>query len=61
MEGKGVKKWIPIGVDDFKEVRNEGYYFVDKSELISDILSERNKVYLFTRPRRFGKSLNLSM
>ena len=56
-----MKKRIPIGVDDFKEIRDEGYYFVDKSELISDILSERNKVYLFTRPRRFGKSLNLSM
>lgn len=52
---------IPIGVDDFKTIRDEGYYFIDKSELISDILSDRAKVYLFTRPRRFGKSLNLSM
>ncbi len=52
---------IPIGVDDFKEVRGEGYYFVDKSELISDIIRDRSKVFLFTRPRRFGKSLNLSM
>ncbi|MBR1888383.1 MAG: AAA family ATPase, partial [Candidatus Methanomethylophilus sp.] len=52
---------IPIGVDDFKTIRDEGYYFIDKSELISDILSDRAKVYLFTRPMRFGKSLNLSM
>ena len=56
-----MKKRIPIGVDDFKEIRDEGYYFVDKSELISDILREGAEVYNFTRPRRFGKSLNLSM
>ncbi len=52
---------LPIGFDDFKEVRENGYYFVDKSELISDILRDGGKAYLFTRPRRFGKSLNLSM
>lgn len=52
---------LPIGVDDFRELREGGYYYVDKSELISDILRERSRVYLFTRPRRFGKSLNLSM
>ncbi len=52
---------IPIGEEDFKELRQSGFYFVDKSELISDILQNRNKVFLFTRPRRFGKSLNLSM
>ena len=46
---------------DFKELRNGGYYFIDKSELISDILENRFEVFLFTRPRRFGKSLNLSM
>ena len=49
------------GIDDFIEIRDGDYYFVDKSELISDIVDDRNKVYLFTRPRRFGKSLNLSM
>ena len=54
-------RYIPIGVEDFKELRNGDYYFIDKSELISDILSDRSKVFLFTRPRRFGKSLNLSM
>ena len=52
---------IPIGVDSFREIREDGYYFVDKSELVSDIVEQRSKVYLFTRPRRFGKTLNLSM
>ena len=52
---------IPGGVDDFREIREGGYYFVDKSELVSDIVNDRSKVFLFTRPRRFGKSLNLSM
>ena len=61
MQGKAKRRAIPIGVDDFKKVREENYYFVDKSELISDILKDKAEVYLFTRPRRFGKSLNLSM
>lgn len=63
MTGHGVekRKIIPIGVDDFKKIRENEYYFVDKSELISDILSDGAEVFLFTRPRRFGKSLNLSM
>lgn len=52
---------VPIGIDDFREVREVGYCYVDKSELISDIVAQKAKVYLFTRPRRFGKSLNLSM
>ena len=52
---------ILTGTSDFKELRDDGFYFVDKSELISDLLKNRSKVYLFTRPRRFGKSLNLSM
>ena len=52
---------IPSGVDDFREIREGGYYFVDKSELVSDIVNDRSEVFLFTRPRRFGKSLNLSM
>ena len=52
---------LPIGVQDFKEVRDEGYLYVDKSDLIPQILSQKSKVYLYTRPRRFGKSLNLSM
>ena len=52
---------LPIGVQDFKEVRDSDYLYVDKSNMISQILSEGAKVYLYTRPRRFGKSLNLSM
>ena len=52
---------IPKGKDDFKKLRDNGYYFVDKSELISDLIRDGSEVFLFTRPRRFGKSLNLSM
>ena len=59
---EGMKRMkIPIGLDDFKEVREKNYYFADKSELISDIIESRCKVLSITRPRRFGKSLNLSM
>lgn len=61
MQGVNGYKAIPIGVDSFKEIRKKNYYYVDKTELISDILRDGAKVYLFTRPRRFGKSLNLSM
>ena len=61
MKGEGRLLAIPSGVDDFREIREGGYYFVDKSELVSDIVNDRSKVFLFTRPRRFGKSLNLSM
>ena len=49
------------GKSNFKEIRDGNYYFVDKSELISDIVDDGNGVFLFTRPRRFGKTLNLSM
>lgn len=51
-------KKVPIGVEDFKELISNNYY-VDKSELINDIINE--KVVLYTRPRRFGKTLNMSM
>ena len=61
MKGEGRLLAIPGGVDDFREIREGGYYFVDKSELVSDIVNDRSEVFLFTRPRRFGKSLNLSM
>lgn len=55
-------KGIPIGVDDFKELREKAGYYVDKTPLIADILeSNRTKVFHYIRPRRFGKSLNLSM
>ena len=55
------KKVIPIGIEDFKEVIDRNCYFVDKSLLIKDILDGGSKVTLFTRPRRFGKTLNMSM
>lgn len=54
-------KPIPIGIEDFKEIIDKGYYFVDKTMLIRDILDSGSKVTLFTRPRRFGKTLNMSM
>ena len=55
------KDMLPIGIENFKEIRTEGYYYVDKTGLIRDLLARRSKVNLFTRPRRFGKSLNMSM
>ena len=54
-------KPFPIGVDNFKEMIQEGYYYVDKTLLIKELLDMRGKVNLFTRPRRFGKTLGLSM
>lgn len=56
-----VRKALPVGVEDFNEILTSNYYYVDKSGLIRDILSDRAKVTLFTRPRRFGKSLNMDM
>ncbi len=55
------RKALPVGIEDFNEILNSDYYYVDKSGLIHDILSDRAKVTLFTRPRRFGKSLNMGM
>lgn len=54
-------KPIPIGVEDFKRLVERGYYFVDKTLMIKDILDKDSMVSLFTRPRRFGKTLNMSM
>ncbi|MDE5582187.1 MAG: ATP-binding protein [Ruminococcus sp.] len=54
-------KPIPIGTEDFKEIIYKNYYFVDKTLLIKDILDNGSKITLFTRPRRFGKTLNISM
>jgi len=53
-------KGIPIGIDDFKTIKNGGY-FVDKSHFIKEIIDDFSMVKLITRPRRFGKTLNLSM
>lgn len=52
---------LPVGIEDFAEIRRYGYYYVDKTQLIEQVLNRRNKVSLFTRPRRFGKTLNMSM
>ena len=52
---------LPIGIEDFKEIRTKGFYYVDKTRMITELLHNWSKVNLFTRPRRFGKSLNMSM
>ena len=54
-------KQFPIGVDNFEEIIQRNLYYVDKTGLISDLMYNWGKVNLFTRPRRFGKSLNMSM
>lgn len=58
MEGKAK---LPMGIEDFEEIRSMGYYYVDKTGLIRTLLENPCKVCLFTRPRRFGKTLNMSM
>ncbi len=55
------KKRLPIGIESFEEIRTDEYYYVDKSAFIRDLLRRRGKVNLFTRPRRFGKTLNMDM
>lgn len=54
-------KQLPVGVDDFKKLRENGFYYVDKSLLIKELLDSRGEVSVFTRPRRFGKTLAMSM
>ena len=54
-------KKIPIGIDDFKKIRESDFYYVDKTKLIENLINNCGKVNIFTRPRRFGKSLNMSM
>ncbi|WP_314393598.1 AAA family ATPase [Leptotrichia shahii] len=55
------KKAVPVGIEDFERIINEDYYYVDKTMLIEKLLINRTPVTLFTRPRRFGKTLNMSM
>ena len=55
------KPKLPTGIDNFKKIRNGNYYYVDKTSLVEQILNNGSEVTLFTRPRRFGKSLNMSM
>lgn len=56
-----VRKKLPIGIENFKEFSSEDFYYVDKTLFIKELLQNWGKVNLFTRPRRFGKSLNMSM
>ena len=55
------KKKLPVGIENFEEFQSENFYFVDKSMFIAELLQNWGKVNLFTRPRRFGKTLNMSM
>lgn len=57
----GERKKLPIGIENFSKIRDEGFYYVDKTGMIRDLLNRWGEVNLFTRPRRFGKSLNMSM
>ena len=52
---------LPIGVDNFEKLRDRGYYYVDKTLFIKELIDMHGEVNLFTRPRRFGKTLNMSM
>jgi len=52
---------LPIGIEDFKEIITQNFYYIDKTNMINELLNNWSKVNLFTRPRRFGKSLNMSM
>ena len=52
---------LPVGIDDFKKIREAGFYYVDKTKLIEQLVQSWGEVTLFTRPRRFGKTLNMSM
>ncbi len=55
------KKKLPIGIENFEELREEDFYYIDKTGLITELLHNWGSVNLFTRPRRFGKTLNMSM
>lgn len=52
---------LPVGIEFFEDIRREGFYYVDKTGLIKELLDNSGKVNLFTRPRRFGKTLNMNM
>ena len=52
---------LPVGIDNFEKIRQNGFYYVDKTSLIEQLFSSWGEVNLFTRPRRFGKTLNMSM
>ena len=48
---------LPVGIEDFKKIRRQGFYYIDKTRLIEQLLDSWGKVNLFTRPRRFGKTV----
>ena len=52
---------LPVGIDGFEKIRMNDFYYVDKTAFIAELLESWGEVNLFTRPRRFGKSLNMSM
>ena len=56
-----MRKKLPIGIENFEEFSAEDFYYVNKTLFIKELLQNWGKVNLFTRPRRFGKSLNMSM
>ena len=55
------KRPMPVGIEDFRELIQNEYYFVDKTRFIKELLDSKGKITLITRPRRFGKTLALSM
>ena len=52
---------LPVGIEDFKKIRRQGFYYIDKTRLVKQVLDRWGKVNLVIRPRRFGKTLNMSM
>ena len=56
-----MRKKLPVGIENFEEFQAENFYYIDKTMFIAELLQNWGKVNLFTRPRRFGKSLNMSM
>ena len=61
MESRAKKTMLPMGMENFERIRNEGFYYIDKTGMIKEMLENQSYVILFTRPRRFGKTLNMSM
>ena len=61
MESNAKKAMLPMGMENFEDIRKEGFYYIDKTGMIKELLQSRSYVNLFTRPRRFGKTLNMSM
>ena len=58
---KNEKLKLPVGIDGFEKIRRNGFYYIDKTKLIEQLFFNWGEVNLFTRPRRFGKTLNMSM